>query len=340
MALPANGGSYNALMQPGINPLAVRKMIVTDLLIRDYRNLDGTVHNLADPSVGLATSGPGAGYFSPFAEDGLLRPDLLITSAGENLGFYHVGSLHEDGVEMGYNTDVADTMIAQSKRAVRFDVTQDNDLVTIRAMEGNPIADALRYDKPLSNLPDLGTAGYAVLKDAETALVERQVIALGFDADNYVAVTFPRMSLRNRANSNWNKADADVMEIELGALLCPYVGRPALLHREGADWRGMQGAPVFAEAPVATALAGEEASVVFDRPTSKSSSYTYVVEKSNDGTTGWTEATIEDTTGSSSITVTVSGITSSSTWYFRVAATGTNGMTTTSPVSASIIGLS
>src|SRR5881628_3245986 len=189
MALPASGGTYAAQLQPGINPLAVRKAIITDILIRDYLNPDGTVHNLADPAVGLNTDGK----FSPFAADGRLRTDLLVTASGSNLGFYHLGGLHEDGTKMGYKTDVADTMIAQSKRAVRFDVTSDNDIITIKALEGIPIVDALRYDLPLTNLKDVGVAGYTIAKGAETALVERQVIALGFDGDNYFAQTFPRM---------------------------------------------------------------------------------------------------------------------------------------------------
>lgn len=335
MALPAAGGTYSALLQPGINPLAVRKAIITDILIRDYLNTDGLVHNLADPLVGLDDDG----QFSPFAQDGKLRDDLLVTSPDTNLGFYHIGALSDDGTEMGYDTNVDDTMIAQSKRAVRFDVTQDNDLVTIRAREGNPIVDAIRYDLPLSNLPDIGKSAYTIAKAAETALIERQVIALGFDGDNYFGQTFPRMALRNRTNTNWNKTDPDDMEIQLGALLCPYVGKPALWHREGAAWRGLQGAPLFAAAPVATAVAGQKATVEFAKPTSKSSSFTYVVEKSNDGSTGWTTATIDSTTGTSTITITLTGITTSLTWYFRVKATGTNSVTTTSANSASIIGL-
>lgn len=332
MALPANGGTYAALLQPGINPLAVRKAIITDILIRDYLNADGTVHNLGSPDVGLNDEG----LFSPFAEDGKLRSDLI---GDTGLGFYHLGALHEDGTEMGYNTDVADTMIAQSKRAVRFDVTSDNDVVTIKAMEGIPIVDALRYDLALANLADVGVTGYTIAKAAETALIERQVIALGFDGDNYFAQTFPRMALRNRTNSNWNKADADVMEVELGALLCPYVGKPALWHREGSSWRGLQGAPVFAAAPTVTPVSGTKADVVFAKPTSKSSSFTYVVEKSNTGTSGWTTATVFATAGTSTITITVSGITASLTWYFRVKATGTNGITTTSAASTSIVGI-
>lgn len=333
MALPANGGTYGTLLQPGINPLAVRKAIITDILIRDYLNADGTVHNLADTAVGLNTSG----LFSPFAGDGKLRTDLL---GSDGLGFYHLGALHEDGTKMGYNTDVADTMIAQSKRAVRFDVTSDNDIVTIKAMEGNPIVDALRYDLPLANLPDMGQAEYTIAKAAETALIERQVIAIGFDGDNYFAQTFPRMALRNRGDSDWNKADVDVMEVELGSLLCPYVGKPVLWHREGAAWRGLQGAPVFAAAPVATATSGQTATIAFAKPTSKSTSFTYVVEKSNDGSTGWTAATVTDTAGTANLTITVSGVTTSSTWYFRVKATGTNNITTTSANTNSVVGIS
>ncbi|AIM49906.1 major tail protein [Mycobacterium phage KashFlow] len=334
MALPANGGTYANLLQPGINPLTVRKAIITDILIRDYRNLDGTVHNLADPAVGLGNDG----FFSPFAEDGKLRSDLL----GDNgLGFYHLGALHEDGTEMTYDTDVADTMIAQSKRAVRFDVTQDNDGITIKALEGTPLVDALRYDKPLHSLADVGQAHYTIAKDAETKLVERQVIAIGFDGDNYFAQTFPRMSLRNRGNSSWNKADADVMEIELGALLCPFVGKPALWHREGADWRGLQGYPLFATAPTAVAVAGEMADVTFAKPTSKSTSYEYEVEKSNDDGATWTDAVIEDVSGTATVTIRVSGVTSSASWKFRVKATGTNALTTTSvPTASAVIGLS
>ncbi len=332
MALPSTGGTYHDLLQPGINPLTVRKAIVTDILCRDYLNPDGTVHNLADPAVGLNDEG----LFSPFAADGKLRDDLL---GEDGLGFYHLGALHEDGTEMTYDTNVADTMIAQSKRAVRFDVTQDNDGITIKALEGTPLIDALRYDKPLRNLKDLGEIGYTIAKDAETVLVERQVIALGFDGDNYFATTYPRMSLRKRGNAAWNKKDPDTMELELGALLCPYVGTPALWHREGASWRGLQGAPVFAAAPVATAVTGQKADVVFAKPASKASSLTFVVEKSNDGVT-WTTATPDTTSGTSTITIRVTGITSSLTWYFRVKATGTNGKTTTSASSTSIVGLS
>lgn len=335
MALPSSGGNYAQEFQPGVDPTKARKYPVVDLVMRDYRAPDGTVRDLSDPAVGLGDDG----FFSPFSADGLIRSDLL--GEAPNLGFYHLGYLHEDGIEMTEDTDVSEGMAAQSKKAIRYDVMKDNAGITIKALESTPIIDAIRYDLPLDSLQDYGKAGYGIRKPAETPLIERQVIAFGFDGNNMVAKVFPRMALKSRATTNWNKEDFDVMEIELGSLLCPYVGTDVILRRDGADWRGLQGNHLFAAAPVATAVAGQLADVVFAKPTSKSSTLDYVVEKSNDGLTGWTEATAVDTSGTTTITIRVSGITSSATWYFRVKATGSNAITTTSAVTASsIIGLS
>lgn len=331
--LPAQGGTYDELLQPGVNPLAVRKGIITDILIRDYRNQDDTVHDLSDPTVGLGADG----YFSPYAQDGTLRSDLLVTSsASPNLGFYHLGSLHEDGTKIGHDTKVQPTMIAQSKRAVRFDVTSDDDIITIKALEGTPLIDALRYDLPLSDLPDLGQANYTVARPAESMLIERQVIALGFDGDNFFAQTFPRMALQDRGDDNWNKHDPDTLEIHLGSLLCPFVGKPVLYHREGGSWRSLQGVPVFASAPVAAAVSGAQATITFAPPTSKSSSYTYTVEQSSDGGTTWTDATVASTTGSTSVVITVDGLTISTSYKFRVTAVGTSLLSTVSAPSGAV----
>jgi len=332
MALPANGGSYDQLLQPTVNPLKVRKWPVVDLLIRDYRAADGTIRNLADPAVGLNDDG----IFSPFAADGTLRNDLLGPAG---LGFYHLGALHEDGIEMKSDTSSDETMIAQSIRPVRYDLKSDNDTIQIRASESSPLTDVLRFDKPLDDIEDYGKAGYVIKKDANTKLIERQVIALGFDGEHLAAQVFPRMQVKEKSGSNFNKKDVDGVDITLGALLCPFVMSPVILCREGAAWRGLQGAPVFAAAPAAAALAGQQATVTFAMPTSGSSTYTYVVEKSSDGGTTWTTATPVSTAGTATVVITVSGVTSSLSWKFRVKATGSNAMTTTSSQSNTVIGL-
>ena len=332
MALPSNGSSYAQTFQSGINTLRVRKYPVVELIARDYLAPDGTVRSLADPSVGLNADG----LFSPFAEDGAIRSDLIGPSG---LGFYHLGALHEDGVEMKSDTSTDETMIAQSIRAVRYDLKGDNDTIQIRASESSPLTDCLRFDKPLDNIADYGKAGYTIAKDPETHLIERQVIAFGFDGEHLTAYTYPRMQVKDKSGTNLNKKDVDDVDITLGALLCPYVQSPVLLSRDGAAWRGLQGAPTFAAAPVATAVSGQKATVAFTQPTSGSSTYTYVVEGSSDGGTTWTTATPVSTTGTTSVVITVSGVTSSLSWQFRVKATGSNAMTTTSALSNTIVGL-
>lgn len=338
MALPQTGTTYQAALQPTINPLGIREGVVVDVLVRDYLRTDGTVNNLADPSVGLNTNG----QFSPFAADGTLRSDLLGPSG---LGFYHVGGLNVDGIEMKSDTQTKDTYIAQSLRPVRIDVTQDADTIHIKCDESSPLVDALRFDKPLSSLQDYGSAGYSLAKDAETQLIERQFIALGFDGENLFSMTYPRMALKERGTTSWKRGEVDVTDITFGALLCPYVQSPVLLSRDGAAWRGLQGAPVFgAVAPVATAVSGQKATVAFAAATSvntfaTSSQYTYTVQKSSDGGTTWTSATVVSTTGTTNLTITLSGITSSLNWIFKVTAVGSAQISTTSAASNSIIGL-
>jgi hypothetical protein len=339
MALPATGGTYAQLLQPGINELNIRKWTVTDILIRDYRNVDGTVHNLADPAVGISDDG----YFTPYAQDGTLRSDLL---GPDGLGFYHLGALSQDGINQKADVQVDETYIAQSIYVARNDVKSQTDTIHIKAFESNPLTDALRFGKPLSNLADLGKAGYVIAKDPTAPLIERQVIALGFDKENFVAYVYPRMSLKQYGDANMNKTDVDDTDITLDSLVCPYVMSPVLLAREGREWRGLQGAPAFAAAPVATAVSGQKATVAFAMPTSASSSFQYTVSVSNDGST-WTPAdgasghpAIVSVVGTTNPVITLSGITSSLTWYFRVVATGSNAVATTSATSNSVIGLS
>ncbi len=342
MALPATGGTYAQLLQPGVNELNIRKWTVTDILIRDYRNVDGTVHNLANPAVGIGADG----YFTPYAADGTLRNDLLITAPGPNLGFYHLGALSQDGIQQKADVQVDETYIAQSIYVARNDAKSQTDTIHIKAYESNPLTDALRFGKPLSNLADLGQAGYVIAKDPTAPLIERQVIALGFDKNNFVAYVYPRMSLKQYGDANMNKSDVDDTDITLDSLVCPYVMSPVLLAREGADWRGLQGAPAFAAAPVATAVTGQKATVAFAAPTSGSTSFEYTVNVSNNGTT-WIPAdgtsghpSIVSVSGTTNPVITLSGITSSQTWYFQVVATGSNGISTTSASTTQIIGLS
>lgn len=331
MALPSAGGTYSAILEPGLNAEAVRKGIVTDVFIRDY---NGPYTNLADPTVGLNANG----HFSPFALDGELRDDLLITSDSANLGFYHLGLLTEDGVRYTPQVSQQETMAAQLRRSVRVDITKEDDRIRIVSEESTPLTDALMDDVPLLGLQDLGAAGYSVTKPMNGNIVQRQIIALMFDGQHYAAKVFPRVMRSDVGDTQWNKQNPDVLDITYTALPCPYAKYPVSTLREGVGWRGMGGLPVFGgSAPVATALTATTATVAHAIPTGENDPFTYAVEKSVSPFTSWTAATISGSVPSGgNITHTVTGLTTATQYKFRVTATGSNDLSATSQVSNSI----
>ena len=110
VALPSTGVEWNE--RYGYNPLGIRKGIITNVLIRDYH---GSLTNLADPAVGLN----GDGYFTPYAQDGKYRDDLLD---GDFPGgqWFDFGGIKDDGTKISQDTSVEETMIAQSRRPRRL----------------------------------------------------------------------------------------------------------------------------------------------------------------------------------------------------------------------------
>lgn len=330
MALPTSGGTYEDILQPGLNEVAVRKAIVTDILIRDYH---GSATDLSDPAVGLTADG----VFSPFAEDGELRDDLLITAEGDNLGFYHIGLLTEDGSTYTPSVSREPTRAAQSRRPVRVDITEEDDAIQFSALESTPLIDWLNDDKPLTGLPDLGKIGYSSVKPAYGRNVERQIIALLFDGNEYAAKVFPRMGRSDVGETAWNKATPDSSALTYTALVCPYAGYPVATLREGQGWRAKGGYPDFGLiAPVATQTGATTATVAHAVPTGVGDPWTYTVEQRT-GAGSWSTSTV----GSASvvggnITHSITGLTSATQYTFRVTAEGSNGLSSVSQESNSV----
>lgn len=337
VALPATGVEWEVAY--GYNPLGIRKGIITNILGRDYK---GSLTNLADPLVGLNTDG----VFTPYALDGKYRSDLL-QPAFPGGQFYDFGALKDDGVKLSANTDVEETMIAQSRRPQRYDLTKEADEIEFTTREDSPTVDLLRFDMPLANIADIGKAGYALRKPAEGDLIERQLIALAEDGDHRFAYVFPRVSRRKVGDTQLNKKDPHELNLMYGAMLCPYAQYPVAIAREGAGWRSLGGAPVFsAVAPVATAFTGLIATVAFTVPTllhdPKPDTFTYTCEKAVSPFTTWTSATISVPPAlvGSTVTFTVSGLTNAVLYQFRVTAIATvNSQTAVSANSNSVTGL-
>jgi len=214
----------------GFNPLGIRKGIIVNILIRDYK---GSSTNLRGGASGTNTKG----LFSPYAVDGLYRTDL--TGANFPGGrFYDVGALSEDGIRITPDLSVEGVRVAQARRAQRFDIGEENDELMFTCRESNNVVDALRFDLPLdANLQAVGATNYTVVKPMEASMVERQAIAFAEDGDQRFAYIFPRLARKSVGQSNLNRQDPDDLELTYGAIPCPYADTPVYLCRDGAGWR-------------------------------------------------------------------------------------------------------
>jgi hypothetical protein len=336
VALPATGYEWEAIY--GFNPLGIRKGIITNILMRDYK---GSITNLADPLVGLNTDG----VFTPYALDGGYRNDLLNVSfpGGQ---FYDLGAIKDDGVKISASTDVEETMIAQSRRPQRYDLTKEGDEVEFTCREDSPVVDLLRFDMPLFAVQDVGKLSYALKKPAEGDLIERQIIALAEDGDHRFAYIIPRAARMKVGDTQLNKKDPHELNVQYGAILCPFALYPVAIAREGAGWRALGGAPVFpAPAPVATAVAGQTATVAHTVPMLLADpapdTFTYTATKTvQPAGTPTTAATITGTVlVGSTVTHTLSGITTATQYKIKIKATATNGQFTESLDSNTITGI-
>lgn len=300
----------------GFNPLGIRKGIITNTLIRDYHSY---LTNLADPAVGLNADG----IFSPYAQDGLYRDDLMDPDFPGG-PFLDPGALKDDGVKITSETKVEQTRVAQARRSQRYDLTEEDDEIEFTYREDNPTVDLLRFDKPLVNIPDVGTAGYVQTKPAEGDLVERQIIAFAEDGDHRFAYIFPRVARSKVGDTQLNKKDPHELNLKYGALLCPWAKYPVAIAREGAGWRALGGAPVFpVPAPMAAAVAGGKATVSFTQPQGTGDPWAYTVTKNIGGTE--TAAVIDSVSVVGiTVTITVSGLTTGAQPKFKVKATGSN----------------
>lgn len=339
MALPSTGGDYADLFNPGINPLAIRKGIVTDAFFRDYH---GSSTNLADASAGLHTDG----YFSPYAMDGRVRTDLLITSDSSNLGFWHMGALGADGISYDPQMDSEEVPYAQSLRPAREDVTKEGEMFTLVALEQTPFVRYIVNEIPLVDVPDVGTAHLTIAKPMEAGIVERQAILFGFDGEHRFARTIPRCSKVKVREFAWKREgkEGTGVTIDFRVLPCPHVNKPVLEHYEGAGWRALGGYATFpAPAPVATAVSGQKASVVFTEATGVADPFEYVVEKAaGPGYSSWSTATNDSgypQTVGTTVTAQVTGVTTGTSFKFRLRATGSNLLETVSLTSNAITGI-
>lgn len=341
MALPTTGDTWANVLEPTLNPLSVRKGLITDIIIADYLNVDGTVKRLDLPAAGLNSNG----VFTPFAQDNQLRSDLLIGSQGGSyLGGYHIGHLKDSGWTLTPDITVDETATAQGIWSLRNDVTKATVEIMLSAQESGPLNDYLFLDKPLNaGIPDIGQSQYSIPAPYGSNLVERIVIAIGVDGGHLFAITLPRTSRKKVGKWEAQKKNELATDHTFAGVIDPFTKTPFIISRGGNAWTALGGAPIFGVvAPTATAVTGLKATLAFPAPTGLDvGSVTYTATKTTGGVT--TPLTLTGSPSVSGGTVTLTSATNQlvngTSYTLNAIATGDNGAASTSLPSNSITGL-
>jgi hypothetical protein len=175
------------------------------VLLRDY----------AGSAIGL---GPGGTFRSPFALDGQVRNDLLITSpvsvSATNCGFWLVRAKDPNGVSRKPKVTSDDLMIPRSNSPIRSDIQEESKTVVFRCFQNKPLLDRLPMNKPLSTVEDVGTNSYFQGKPASDPLVERQLILIRSDRagglEEPTGEPYPRAVLKDAGEAVMDRKNADV----------------------------------------------------------------------------------------------------------------------------------
>lgn len=343
MSLPETGTTWELALQPSLQPLAVRYWQITDVLICDYLSGFGNPQGVGSPnnwaaaSVGLGTKG----VFTPFAADGTIREDLLVTSGSGLQAFYHIGELKEDNVEITMDLTVQETPSAQSVRTVRDVLTKLDDKLSFTPIESSPLVDQLRYELPLVNGFDaIGTAGYQLVRPVMDQLVERTIVLLGVDGDgNLRAEVFPRVVTDKKGKVPFQRKTPESLDLSYTALPDPMTQSVMWVCREGTTWRSLGGAPDFTTTPpTATETGTTTATVEFATPTGLDAPFTYTVAQQTGGSGAFTASSLSGlpVVSGANTTLSITGLSASTAYVFQVTATGSNDATATSPNSNSV----
>ena len=317
--MPA-GALWNSQFQG--DQVNIRKVLYGSALVRDY--------NVSSTSL----TG-----FTPFnSSDGNLIT-TMFSSTNPGGAWLDPGYLSEAGPDFNPKLTTELTKVMQTRRPARADYTEDSEEITVTYMESNPVTDALTQNKPLaSGLQTLGSTNYAVGRPVELDIIRRQLMFIGVDNTSanafYIVRVYPCVVVTSIGKRSWNAKKPDSVEVKFQSFDDPWTispdgvaGAPVIIYRDGPAWRAAGGPTLWPgnqTAPVATAVAGKQATVAFGVPVSPNSPFTYQVLQTTGGVQSL--ATLSGVpTGTTTITATVINLTVGANYTFNVIATGTNG---------------
>lgn len=339
MALPATGGTEAQILEPTTNPLGARYWQTVYALVRDYYNADGSVFNMADPSVGLTVCQDSVARFTPFAADGIsIRGDLLASSAASpNLGFYSVGFLKPESVSVSPDQTMTQTPTAQTIRSVRNVLSKLEDKIMFEPIEDSPLVRYLDYELPTINgVPAQGTPSLVIARPNRDVPVERVLVLIGVDGLGQLkSRVFPRIVTDKKGKVELGLKAPESSALTYEALPDPFSRAVEWSCYGGSQWNASGDFDFATTAPVVTPVTGLTATIKVPTPIDVLSPV-YTVALQEAANTAFTSATLSGspTVAGGFTTVTISGLVASTTYNgVQVTATGSN-LTATSPVSA------
>jgi hypothetical protein len=343
LTVPSTGGTFKAAGLNNYRTDRVRRGGLVAVLVRDYF---GATTNIS-PAV-----------FNPFAQDGLIRTDLLavvkdsdgnfVTNPNSNQGWYLAGALDPKGVDETPEMTVDKLEILQSNMEIRSDIQKEGGTTSFVMFESRALTDCLRYNRPLASIAQDGQYQYFFGKYADAGLVERQLLLIRADkADGqpeYTAIPKPRVTLNKINARKWDKKNPDAFDVMWDELLDEYFidtdGTPlqAGIWRSGSGWGQASGAPEEDSVTVtATAVTGAKATVTFPVPGGAAGPFTYTLQQKA-GSGSFVASTLQGAPSVSggNVTLTATGLTTGTSYVFLPTAMGDNNLTTTLPQSNSI----
>jgi hypothetical protein len=339
-------------------------------LIRDNRGLATSIAPYAPGT-------PPVYNWSPFAADGNLRSDLFINvlsngvwtmNPNPNQGFWLIGAFDDKGgPERRPNVKHDDAMVLQSIFPFDSDLTASGMTIQFNGVQMlAPLNRRLRMNLPLADnngnsIVEMPGAPYVISRPTTDADTNYQLILvfarLRSGGYIYTAEGYSLVRLDDIGNYKRDKTSSDSPNLGFTVLPDPFhvdidptnpqsqVLVPVLYSEwiAGPGWTQIGGAPVFlGQAPVATLVSTDSATVAFETPVGGGASVTYAVQYQLAPVSGlvepWVTTTVASTAVASGVTTCTLGTTlPAGTLRFQVVCTGANGATATSQYSNTIV---
>lgn len=240
--------------------------------------------------------------------------------------FQSIGFQDESALEFSTTYQTSDTKGWQARQKLFTDITSDEEMATLTAIERTPLIEALESNLPISGMGTMGQAGYQYTKPTWTQPQALQIIFGAVFASplglSLWARLYPLAYMIKPDKLGMNPKTEAQAKLQFDAYLDPICGFPVRTFRDGPGWRATGGTTATPGTPVATAGAAGVVSLAFTAPTSKNAPFIYNVFEDGGNTAIPTNQIAVSGTSTNPI-LTVSGRTAGAHTY-KVQAIGSN----------------